>query len=279
MGIYMEQIKKKEEKPSYWKQSESSLYERRIKPNLQSKKEIAGFSNKLFLHLKENKIQEMANIENSYGTITMGANEKGEFQLLVKEKRRHNERQLTMKEKELQKERVRESSTVNGICFTNSESVKDSAFAYYTKKDITPDKIIKEITQFSEEEKQQSLEQIASFTTIKYEKERIYQLEKQQKITQASNSKEKKTIQENTKKLEEYKQSLWQKQNLEKKVKQAILYTLKEAKQNRKEIDKIPIFPIPLFLFIKKKKKNNETEKEIEIQQENNEEEESIKEK
>ncbi|MFP3153550.1 hypothetical protein LQZ18_03820 [Lachnospiraceae bacterium ZAX-1] len=172
------------EKSKEWKQSEALVHDHQPQM-LESGKPMTGFGARMSEESADKTYHEMANLENSYGNIVMGANKEKDFVFLVREKRRHNAPELMKDQKEIKKDSRKELPQGRSSFVTNSHDDAKSAVAFRTTSYLPPDKLMGAIQKFEDRKKQENLGKMLPFLKDGKQEEQADQVKEQSSELQA----------------------------------------------------------------------------------------------
>lgn len=120
----------------------------------------------------EQKLSQRFHLENAYGHIALGANEKKELGLVLSGKQEYHEKLARENERNLDLNRAkRQNKNMQGEIKTNGDGERESALALFAGKNISQNQILEKLKEYERTRGNDQLEKQLPFLTLEKDRE------------------------------------------------------------------------------------------------------------
>ncbi len=138
----------------------------------QKKEGITGCEYSGGSHREDRRIREILRLENSYGNIAFGSGPEKEMTILVSEKRRFDQPNITGREKKLRESRQIRRPVGRGKVYANSGDRSKGAVAFRYDRGLSPAMMLGKMQDYAARFDQETLRQTVPFLSAGPEKEK-----------------------------------------------------------------------------------------------------------
>lgn len=190
------------------------------------KKDLTGYESS---GKESRRVKEIMRFENSYGNIAFGSGPEKEMTILVSEKRRHNQPNVSNREKKLRESRQIQRPVSRGRVYRNNGSREGGAVAFQYHRDVSARGMLGRMQAYASQCGQETLRQMTPFLAVRQDWERRKALEERTR-TLKENHRDKEAA-ELEKEKEHLNRELQEKEQMERKLRQKLAAAVKEMKK------------------------------------------------